>query len=175
MKKVNLFTILFLALLISAPLFAQKFAYVHTQQIFSEYAEYKEAEDKIAQIRNQYQTEYDQLVQEYTSQLKEIESQSLLLSPEKKQEKEKQMQDKALQIERFKYEKLGPQGELYAKQAELVQPINDKIMAAISKIGEDEGYDFIFDGANGILFAKPETDLTKQVLRALNDKTKTTK
>ncbi len=175
MKKVNLITVLSLSILISAPLLAQKLAYVHTQQIFGEYTEYKDAENKIAQIRNQYQAEYDQLVKEYTAQLKEIESQSLLLSPEKKQEKERLMQDKALQIERYKYEKLGPQGELYVKQSELVQPINDKIMEAINKIGEDEGYDFIFDGANGILFARPETDLTKQVLEALNDKTQSAK
>ncbi len=160
-----------LLLMISAPIFAQKLAYVQTQQIFSEFSEYKDAEAKLAQLRSQYQAEYDQLVKEYTAQLQEIESQSLLLSPEKKQEKERLMQEKALQIEKYKYEKLGPQGELYAAQAKLVAPINDKIMAAIKKIGEDEGYDFIFDGASGLLYAKPDTDITQQVLEALKTDT----
>lgn len=153
------------------PVLAQKLAFVHSQKIFSEYEAYKDAENKLAQVRNQYQQEYDQLVQEYTAQLQEIESQSLLLSPEKKQEKERQMQEKALKIEKYKYEKLGPQGDLYKKQAELVGPINDKIMDVINKIGEDEGYDYIFDGSSGLLFAKQENDITQQVLDILNKDT----
>lgn len=168
MRKISIISAVLLSVLISAPLFAQKLAYVHTQMIFADYSEYKNAENKLATIRSKYQAEYDQLVKEYSAQLQEIESQSLLLSPEKRQEKEKNMQEKGLQIEKYKYEKLGPQGELYVKQAELVQPINDKIMAAIQKIGEDEGYDFIFDGASGLLYAKKDTDLTQQVLEVLN-------
>lgn len=171
MKIIRTSFLVLILLCLAIPSFAQKLAYVHSQKIFSEFEEYKEAENKLAQLRNQYQQQYDQLVQEYTTQLQEIESQSLLLSPEKKQEKERLMQEKALQIEKYKYEKLGPQGDLYKKQAELVTPINDKIMDVITKIGEDEGYDYIFDGASGLLFAKQENDITQQVLEILNKDT----
>jgi len=154
--------------LIALPSFAQKLAYVHSQKVLAEYSEYRDVQNKLAEIQNQYQAEYDQLVQEYTQQVQEIESQSLLLSPEKKAEKERLAQEKALQIEKYKYEKLGPQGEIYKKQAELGQPVLDKINDVIRKIGESEGYDFVFDGATGLLWAKEEHNITQQVLDELN-------
>ena len=168
MKSIRMFCLALVITLIALPVFAQKLAYVHSQKVLSEYDEYKGVQNKLNEIQNKYQAEYDQLVQEYQTLLDEVESQSLLLSPEKKQEKERLMQQKAMEIEKYKYEKLGPQGEIYKKQAELGQPVLDKINAVIKKIGEDEGYDFIFDGAVGILWAKPAHDITQQVLDELN-------
>jgi len=165
-----------LVLFVALPVFAQKFAYVHSQKVLSEYQEYKDVQSKLAEIQNKYQSEYDKLVQDYTAQLQEIESQSLLLSPEKKQEKEKMMQTKGMEIEKYKYEKLGPQGEYYRKQAELGQPILDKVNDVIKVIGETDGYDYIFDGATGsIVFSKPEYDITQQVIDELNKNTTTGK
>lgn len=168
MKLVKMLFLAAISLMIAVPVFAQKMAYVHSQKVLAEFEEYKSVQNKLSEIQNQYQSEYDQLVKEYQDLLDEIESQSLLLSPEKKQEKERLMQQKAMQIEKYKYEKLGPQGEIYKKQAELGQPVLDKINAVIKQIGEEEGYDFIFDGAVGILYAKPVHDITQQVLDELN-------
>jgi Skp family chaperone for outer membrane proteins len=167
-KAIKLFAAVMLIFCISIPVMAQKLAYVHSQKVLAEFAEYKDVQNKLAQIQNQYQAEYDQLVKEYTQQVEEIESQSLLLSPEKKAEKERLAQQKALEIEKYKYEKLGPQGEIYKKQAELGQPVLDKINKVIQDIGEAEGYDFVFDGATGLLWAKAEHDITQQVLDELN-------
>lgn len=168
MNSIKLFGAVLLVFLITVPAFAQKFAYVHSQKVLAEYSEYKDVQNKLAEIQNQYQSEYDQLVQEYTKQVQEIESQSLLLSPEKKAEKERLMQQKAIEIEKYKYEKLGPQGEIYKKQAELGQPVLDKINNVIKQIGEAEGYDFVFDGATGLLWAKEQHNITQQVLDELN-------
>jgi outer membrane protein len=168
-KSLKVIVLFVLLLFMAFPAFAQKFAYVHSQKILTEYQEYKDIQTKLAEIQNKYQTEYDNLVQDYTRQLQEIESQSLLLSPEKKQEKEKMMQTKGMEIEKYKYEKLGPQGEYYRKQAELGQPILDKVNDVIKKIGEAEGYDYIFDGATGaIVYSKPDYDITQQVIDELN-------
>jgi outer membrane protein len=168
-KSLRIIFLSILLLFIALPAFGQKFAYVHSQKVLSEYQEYKDVQNKLAEIQSKYQAEYDQLVQDYQKQLQEIESQSLLLSPEKKQEKEKMMQAKGMEIEKYKYEKLGPQGEYYRKQAEFGQPILDKVNEVIKKIGEAEEYDFIFDGAAGaIVFSKPAYDITQQVIDELN-------
>ena len=156
---------------LAIPVLAQKFAFVHSQKVLAEFSEYQEVQNQLTQIQGQYQAEYDQLVADYQKLVQEIESQSLLLSPEKKQEKEKAMQEKALQIEKYKYDKMGPQGELYRKQAELGQPVLKKVEDVIKSIGETEGYDFVFDGAVGILWAKPEHDITQTVLDELNKST----
>ena len=164
-RKLSVVFILFFAV----PLFAQKFGYVHSQKVLADFQEYRDVENKLREIQNKYDSEYQQMVKEYQQMADEIESQSLLLSPEKKEEKLATVQQKGLEIEKYRYEKLGPEGEFYKRQSELVQPVIDKINKVIQKIGNDEGYDFIFDAANGtVLHALPKYDITEQVLEELN-------
>ena len=146
-----------------------KIRYVNSQRILSEYPEAQEIQKQLDDIRTGYEAEYNNMLQEYENLVKEIENQSLLLSPEKKGEKEKEAQDLAIQIEQFRYSKLGPQGELYQKNLELTQPLYDKIDQIIQKIGEDEDYDYILDVVQGVvLFAKPRFDITNRVIEELN-------
>jgi outer membrane protein len=168
-KSVKSVLSIFVLLLIAIPAMAQKFGYVQSQEILSKYQEYIDVQNRLEEIRNGYDAEYQQMVKEYQDLIQEIDSQSLLLSPEKKQEKMQVAQDKALAIERFKYEKLGPEGEFYRKSMEFTRPIIEKINALISRIGEEEGYDFIFDASSGsLVHALPKYDITQQVIEELN-------
>lgn len=150
--------------------FAQtKIRYVNSQRILAEYPAAQEIQKKLDEIRKGYEDEYNKMLQEYDTLVKDIQNQSLLLSPEKKAEKERQAQDLSAQIEKYRYEKLGPQGEFYKKNMELTQPLYDKIDQVIQKIGNDEGYDFILDVVQGVvLYAKPDYDITDRVLEELN-------
>ncbi|HGY57127.1 MAG TPA: OmpH family outer membrane protein [Caldithrix abyssi] len=169
MRTVKWITLSIVILVFTLPTLAQKFAYVQSQRILSEYQEYVDVQNKLNEIRNGYDQEYQRMVKEYNDMIEEIDSQSLLLSPEKKQEKMKQAQEKALAIERYKYEKLGPEGELYKKSMEFTKPIIDKINKLIADIGEQEGYDFIFDASSGALVhALPKYDITDLIIEKLN-------
>lgn len=150
--------------------FAQlKIRYVNSQQIVEEYPQFQEAQKKIDELRKTYETEYTQLQQQAQKLYDEIQNQSLLLSPEKKAEKETELQNLAMQLDRYQYDKFGPQGELYKKNQELTQPIIDKINQVIRKIGDEEGYDYILDAATGtVLHSKQEYDITARVLEELS-------
>ncbi len=169
MKALKLIMLLILLVAFTVPAMAQKFAYVQSQRILSEYQEYVDVQNKLNEIRNSYDQEYQKMVKEYNDMIEEIDSQSLLLSPEKKQEKMKQAQDKALAIERYKYEKLGPEGELYKKSMEFTKPIIEKINKLIEEVGNQEGYDMIFDASSGALVhAMPKYDITDLIIERLN-------
>jgi len=151
--------------------FAQlKIGYVDSQKILAQYQEAIDAQNQLEQIRNQYQAEYETKVREYQSLAQEIESQSLLLSEEKKKEKLRELQEKATEIDKYKYEKLNPEGgEFYRKNQELFKPIIDKINNVINKVGSDEEYDIILDASSGaLLHALPKYDLTSRILEELN-------
>jgi Skp family chaperone for outer membrane proteins len=92
------------------------------------------------------------------------------LSEEKKKEKLRDLQNKATEIDKYKYEKLNPEGgEFYRKNQELFKPIIDKINNVINKVGTDEEYDLILDASSGaILHALPKYDLTSLILDELN-------
>ena len=147
-----------------------KIGYVDSQKILGQYQEAIDAQNKLEEIRNQYQAEYEAKVREYQALAEEIESQSLLLSEEKKKEKLRELQQKATSIDQYKYEKLNPEGgEFYRKNQELFKPIIDKVNSVINKIGTVDEYDLILDASSGvILHAMPKYDITAKVLEELN-------
>ncbi len=99
----------------------------------------------------------------------ELQSQRLLLSEDAAQEKERSIQEKQVAFEGYLNEVWGVGGLAARKEAELWQPVFDRVNAIINEIGEEGDYSMIFDAAQmGIVFAVPETDLTQQVLDKLN-------
>ena len=169
MKATKSLLFILISILMAIPGFAQKYGYVQSQKVLAEFQEYVDVQNKLNEIRNGYDAEYQKMIKEYNDMIQEIDSQSLLLSPEKKQEKMQMAQEKAMTIEKYKYDKLGPEGEFYRKSMEFTKPIIDRINALIAKIGEDDGYDFIFDASSGALVhASPDFDITDRVLEELN-------
>ena len=72
------------------------------------------------------------------------------------------------QIELFQMQKLGPEGELYSFYAQLIAPIEKKILDSIAKIGNERGYDYILDSSRGgIVHALDSHKLDEFVLEDL--------
>jgi outer membrane protein len=51
-----------------------------------------------------------------------------------------------------------------------VQPIQERVYAAIQQYAEDRGFDFIFDkgGQGGLIFSNAEYDKTDDIIRVLS-------
>lgn len=146
-----------------------KIRYIDSQKVLDNYPAWQDVQKQLDELRQKYEGEFEQIRQEAENLYNELQNQSLLLSPEKKAEKESQLLNLQAQLERYQREKFGPQGEFYRKNAELTEPIITKINQIIKKIGEEDGLDYILDVAQGVvLFAKPEFDITDRVLEELN-------
>lgn len=169
MKSIIVLSIVLLFGMVTLNMAQENFAYVNSQKILADYQEAIDVQNKLDEIRNQYQAEYDRMVKDYQDMISEIESQSLLLSEEKKQEKMRDAQKMAMEIDQYKYDKLGPEGEFYKKNLELTKPIYEKINKVIQRIGEDEEIDFIFDASAGVLlWALPKYEITERIIEELN-------
>ena len=169
----KLIFILALMFLVSAPGFAQnlKIGYVHSQKVLSELKEWQDAQKKLDEINRQWENEGLEMQQRLQQLREQYDAQSLLLSETKKKEKQQEIEGLFLQLQKFQRDKWDPQsGEILKKQAELIQPILDKINGVIVKIGEDEKFDYIFDTANGAILhaGSDQPDLTDRVLAELN-------
>ncbi len=167
------FFILALMLLIALPGFGQKLkiGYVHSQKILSDLKEWQDAQKKLDEINRQWENEGLEMQQRLQQLREQFDAQSLLLSEAKKREKQQELESLMLQLQKFQRDKWDPQsGEILKKQAELVQPILDKINGVIKKIGDDEKFDYIFDTANGamVYFGPDQPDLTDRVLAELS-------
>lgn len=153
------------------PVSAQlKLGYIDSQKILESYKESQDAQKQLASLNEQWQQDAKNMQQDLQEKQDQLESQSLLLSEEKKNEKAQEIQNLYIRFQQFQQEKWGPQGEVYSKQKELMQPVLDKINAAIRRMGAEDKFDYIFDVVAGnILYASDDQpDLTPRVLDELN-------
>jgi Skp family chaperone for outer membrane proteins len=106
---------------------------------------------------------------ELESLQRELESQGLMLSDERRQEKEMEHQRRLNEYDQFVQSVFGPDGLAEQRNEELMRPIITKVQALLTKIATEEDYDFILDAAdNNVLYADPDHDLTQRVLSELN-------
>ena len=158
-------------LLHTQPVVAQvKIGYVDSQKILESYKEAQDAQKQLAEVNKGWEDEARNMQRELQTKQDELESQSLLLSEEKRKEKEADLQNLYLRFQQFQQEKWGQQGEAFKKQNELMKPIIEKVQVVIKKFGADEKYDYIFDTVAGnIVYAGTgQPDLTAKVIEELN-------
>jgi outer membrane protein len=168
--KKKIIAILILSLFLFGVVNAQnKIGYVDSQRILQELPEYKDALKKLEDEYGKWQQEFAVMQKDFEEKRQQYESQKLLLSDEKKNQKEKELQDLLVKIQQYQQDKLGPTGEYYQKNSELSKPIIEKIQAAINKVAINENYDFIFDASTAVLlYGKPKYDITDLILQELN-------
>lgn len=158
-----------LAIVLTSAAQAQRIAYVDVNLVLESIQEYQDAQKELDRVaagwRQDIAQEYDQIKAMYNR----YQAEQVLLSDEARKQKEDEIMNREQQVREMQKEKFGPEGELFKKRQELVQPIQDKVYEAIEKYANDRGYDFIFDkgGAAGILFANPRYDVTSDVLESL--------
>ena len=160
--------ILWLGLIcLSANLNAQlKIGYILSERIRSEYEEFKEAESQLQLEYKKVQFEFDQRVKKLDS-LKQDYEVKRLMSLDKGESIKQEIENTERQIQTYQAEKVGPQGELMRKQAQMEYDILGKVKKAVDKVAIDGGYDYIIDASVGLLYYKPKFVLTDDVLHEL--------
>ncbi len=152
------------------PLSAQsqiKIGYVQSERIRTEYEDFRDAEDQLQMDFRKVQFEYQIMVAKLDSLTQDFETQRLMSSPEWRRDKESQISKLQQDIQLFQQQKVGPEGELYKKQAQLEYDILARVKQAVDKVAIDKGYDYVLDGSVSLLYAKPTHDITDDVLHEL--------
>jgi outer membrane protein len=170
MKKLVLAFLLLLGMMGNA--FAQRYAYVDTQYILDQMPEYGEAQVELDKASEQWQNEIEVLFLDAEKKRKDFAAEAILLPAEIKKQREKEIQEAETRAKDMQKKRFGVGGDLFAKRAELIKPIQDKIFNAIQEISTERSYAFVFDKANqsNLLYADPKYDISEQVLRKMGIK-----
>lgn len=166
MKKLFFLTFVFFF----SCLYAQyKIGYIDSETILAKLPEAQEAQKRIEMLIADYQKQLAEMEREWKSKYDDYEKRKLIMSPQLRQETERQLIEMEKKINDFRQEKFGANGELFQKQQEIMKPIHNKIFNAIKEYAEAEKYDFIFDRSGDLIFlyVKPEHDLTNIILEKL--------
>jgi len=145
-----------------------KIGYIDSQRIFTEYQEYQDAQARFEKEIETWNTQGEQMKQEIDELITELESQSLILSAEKKREKERYLAAKQDTLNQFLNATFGPDGKAERRMAELSKPVRDKILVIVERLAIENNYGIILDaGTVNIAYAKKSLDLTDEILAEL--------
>ena len=109
---------------------------------------------------------FDQMVIKMDSLKQEYEVKRLM-ALDKGASIKQEIEEMEKQAQNYQAEKIGPQGELMRKQAQLEYDILAKVKKAVDKVAIAGGYDYIMDASVAILYYKPKFDLTDDVVHEL--------
>ncbi len=147
---------------------AQKSAFIDSDKIQQNYQSWVKAQEQFNTELQAWEEEAGQMEQELREMLDEYERQKLILSADKKAEREAAISAKDQALASFTRDISAPGGRAERRQMELVKPLYEKITAAIEKVAIDEGYNFVFN-SNGLAYAKKNLEITDKVLEVLDN------
>ena len=145
---------------------SQKIAYVDSNYILENIPEYSDAQEEINQLSKKWEKEITALFQAAQEMDREYQAESVLLSEDQKKKKKEAISAKRQEAESLRMKYYGPDGELFAKRAELIQPIQEKVYNAINQVALTKNYAFVFDKAAGttMLYCSDKNDISDEIL-----------
>jgi len=148
---------------------AQKFAYVDTDYILTKVPEFVQAEEKINDFSTQWQQEIETVYAEVEQMYRDYQSEQILLTSEMKTKREEAIINKEKSVKSLQQKYFGPEGELYKKRQELIQPIQDRIFDAVQQLAANNKYSVIFDSSSELimLYSNPNLDKSDKVLELM--------
>jgi len=147
----------------------QKIGYVNSEKILAELPAAKEAKDSLASIVKIWQGELDRMSKDLQDKYEDYQKKQGLYNDQTKQVEQKKLIDEEQRMNDYKAQKFGQQGELAMQQDRLMQPIKEKIFAAIKQIATENKLAFVFDKAGDVvlLYGEPNADYTYKVIDRL--------
>lgn len=142
-----------------------KLGFIDSQAILQEAPGAQEAQQQFERDMARYRSEVEQMGQELQTLISNYEQQQLTLSPAAKENREEQIRLKQQEYQQRVQEL---ENQAAQRQAELVEPIMEKINTVIDGIRREGEFTMIFDVASqAIIAADPSLDLTAEVIRRL--------
>jgi len=144
-----------------------KIGFIDDEKIKESYPEWVRAQDQMNVEMKAWddeavtkQTELEEMVTEY-------DKQKLILSEEKKKEREAAIRVKREALDAYTRQIYGPGGSAERKQMDLIRPLLEKVNTAIQMVAEEDGFDVVFTLQSGLGYIKPIYDITDKVLEQL--------
>ncbi|MEW5795368.1 MAG: OmpH family outer membrane protein [Candidatus Zixiibacteriota bacterium] len=144
-----------------------KIGFINDEKIKTAYPEWARAQEQMDVEMKAWDDEATAKQSELQELQQEYEKQKLILSDEKKKEREAAIRAKRDALDAYTRQIYGPGGSAENKQMELIKPLLDKVNTAIQLVAEEGGYDVVFTLQSALGYIKPIYDITDKVLEKL--------
>ena len=151
------------------PALAQRIAFVNTRYILDQMPEYESANKELDRFSKQWQEEIDERYLQIKRMRDAYNAEAILLTEEMKRTRMDEIDRREREAREMQKKRFGPNGDLFKKRTELVQPIQDRVYNAVKEVA-GTSYVAVFDlggQASNLLFASEKYDKSDSVLRKL--------
>lgn len=176
MRKGKKFLLVLLLGLMLLPLMADslsaqgmKIGYVRDERIQQEFKPWAKAQEQFNIDAKAWEDEALAKQQELEELLTEYDKQKLILSDDKKREREAAINAKKDALDAFTRQIYGPNGQAERRQAKLLEPLLESVNRAIEAVAIEGNYDIVFTLQSGLAYIKEEFDVTDKVIKYLED------
>lgn len=174
MKKVKrIFVYLGLMVLLSTSyVYSQSTAVVNIADILENMQDYKNAQAQLDKLAEEWQQEVNAEFEKIRAMYNKYEAEEVLLSEQERKAREDEIIQKEREVREMQKLRFGPEGDLFKKRQQLVEPIQDKVYNAIQEYAELHNIDIILDKSSsaGLIFSSDKYDKTKEIKSKLNIK-----
>lgn len=148
---------------------AQRIAFVNTKYILDQMPEYSSAQKELDRLSKQWQDEIDERHQQIKRLRDSYNAEAILLTEEMKRTRLDEIDKREREARDLQKKRFGPNGDLFKKRQELIQPIQDRVYTAVKEVA-GTSYVAVFDiggQSSNLLFASEKYDKSDSVLRKL--------
>lgn len=143
-----------------------KIGYIDMQKALNLSEAGKAAKDQLQGKLKGYQDQVNAKQAELQKLKEDLEKKGMTLNEATRAAREKDYQQKLKDFQRFTKD---AEEDLQARDAELTKKILETLEKIVQEFGAKNGFAMIFDARNaGLLFADTKSDLTDEILKALN-------
>jgi outer membrane protein len=163
MKKIII--LLFLSLFFVSTSYAElKIGFVKVDQILKDAPQAAASNKK---LESEFKTRTDKLkkeIEDLNKKEKDFKKNSLTMSDEQKESKQKSLQQERIDIQRTEREL---REDIDLRRREEINKLQAKVTQAIEKLATEDKFDLIL--YTGVAYASDNADITKKVLKALTE------
>lgn len=149
---------------------SQSVAIINIADILENMEDYKNAQAKLDKMAEQWQQEINAEFEEIEMMYNKYNAEQVLLSDAEKKEREETIINREKEVREKQKMRFGPEGELFSKRQQLVEPIQDKVYNAVQEYAELHNVDIILDKSSsaGLIFSNDEYDKTEDIKKMLD-------
>lgn len=140
-------------------------AHINVQQLISEMPEVIAAQNELAKLEKDYTTQIDNAFKEFQTKAQSYSSDAANQTDVTNQARQKELESMQTNLQEFRD---SAAQELQKKQMDLMTPLLEKARNAITKVGEEQGFNYVIDSSpNGGIILADGKDLLDDVKREL--------
>ena len=148
---------------------AQKVIVIDVDNILESMDTYRQAQQRLDEMALAWNREIETKYDEIKTMYNKYQADQVLLSDDQRKEREDAIINAEKEARELQRQKFGPEGELFSRRQELINPIQDKVFAAIEKYATTRAVDIVLDknSSTGILFVSDKYDKTEEIKKGL--------